>query len=236
MILGKIIGKTTTLTFKFLVNGDAKKFQYIQALSEDNKYLLAQITELEREQDTTAHCIVLGYREKNILRKPLKPLKPNTEILLAEPDFIKQTLGLQQKTSGYIGLLDNYNIKVHLDLNNIITKHLAILAKSGSGKTYCVSTILEELLEKKVPVLIIDPHGEYSSLKSPNPKDKEAMQTFNIKPKAYADQIQEYTPTPEYNTDAIPLKLSLNNTQTSELTHLLPAKLSNSQFLKLLNC
>ena len=31
------------------------------------------------------------------------------------------------------------------------------------------SVIREEIMERNVPIVIIDPHGEYSTLKMPNP-------------------------------------------------------------------
>lgn len=40
--------------------------------------------------------------------------------------------------------------------------HLGLFGGSGSGKSYALKTILEELLEKKVPNIILDPHFEMS--------------------------------------------------------------------------
>lgn len=38
--------------------------------------------------------------------------------------------------------------------------HLGLFGGSGSGKSYALKTILEELLEKKIPNIILDPHFE----------------------------------------------------------------------------
>jgi len=230
MILGNIIGKTTTMNFKFLVKGNAKKFQYVQAPFKDN-YVLAQIVEIEKELDkTVAFCNLLGYRENDKLKHLRYPLEPNTEVLVASEDFIKQTLDLKEdKNSAFIGKLDGYgNIKIYLDLNKLLTTHISILAKSGSGKSYSSSVIVEEIIEKEIPLLIIDPHGEYSSLKYES-KDKESLNKFGLKPKSYKNKIQEYSPNTEDNPECIPLKLNKNNISASELMHLLPARLSNSQ-------
>ncbi|MHA1518713.1 MAG: helicase HerA domain-containing protein [Promethearchaeota archaeon] len=40
-----------------------------------------------------------------------------------------------------------------------------ITGKSGSGKSYTVGVLIEELMKKRIPLVIIDRHGEYSSLK-----------------------------------------------------------------------
>ena len=79
--------------------------------------------------------------------------------------------------------------KVYLDLNKLLTKHLAVLAKSGSGKSFFSGVLLEELLERNIPVVVIDPHGEYSSLKYPSEVKEN---DFEIKPKEFLKHVQEY--------------------------------------------
>ena len=59
MILGTITGKTTTLGFKFSVEGNAKKFQYVQ-IPHEGSLVLSQIMEIEKDmQSTTAHCAII---------------------------------------------------------------------------------------------------------------------------------------------------------------------------------
>src|SRR3989344_484764 len=229
MILGKVTGRTSTLSFAFEVSGSPKKFDYAQIIHEGN-YLLCQIVEIEREKSTIAFCHIIGYREDGILKQLLTPPEPGTEVLKAEDSFIKETLGLKEdKNSAYLGTLKGYdNLKVYLDLNKLLTKHVCILAKSGSGKSYSTGCLIEEILEREIPLLIIDPHAEYSTLRLQNDKDKEALLKFGITPKAFRN-INEYSPDPEINPNTRHLKLNSNNMTSSELIHLLPAKLSNAQ-------
>ncbi|MAG77947.1 ATPase [archaeon] len=140
---------------------------------------------------------------------------------------MSKILGLEGKeNNAYIGKLEGRDkLKVFLDLNQILTKHVNVLAKSGSGKSYNVGVLLEELLERNVPIVILDPHGEYSTLKYPNPKDKQRMQLFEIEPKNYLEQIEEFST----EDNAKPLKLNSKNLTSGELIKLLPAKLSPSQ-------
>ena len=223
MILGKIIGKVTTKNFTFLVTGPAKKFEYIQVLHKENYYVLSQIIEIEKDiNQATAYCNIIGYKESNAIKQLKTPLEPETEALKAEDSFIKEILSLeQQQNSAFIGHLNGKDIKVYLNINKLLTKHIAILAKSGSGKSWTSAVLIEELLDKNVPILIIDPHGEYSSLKYP--ADNTA--------KGYIKQIKEFSPDTAINPEAKPLRLSAN-LNPSELIHLLPARLSNAQ----LNC
>ena len=231
MYLGKIVGKTSTKDFRFKLDEKAEKFQYIQ-FTQNNTPVLAQIIEIEKDPEKTiAICQTLGYRDHNTRLQILKtPPEPNTEIFNADDSTIREILGLNdKKAAAYIGKLTNYpNIKVYLNLNNLLTKHLAVLAKSGSGKSFCTAVLIEELLDKKIPVVIIDPHGEYSSLKHAAENSPE-LEKFDIKPKSYAQEIKEYSPDVTTNPEAEPLKLSNQNMTSKELLHLLPTKLSNNQ-------
>lgn len=232
VVLGTVTGKLQTTEFKFFVEGNAKKFQYVKIKSEEGMDVLAQIVELSREGlKLIADCIILGYRDKGVLRGLRRPLLPGTVVMDAEDEFVERTLGLGKKKDGaYIGSLEGRDkVRVFLDLNKALTKHVCVLAKSGYGKSYTVSVLLEEIIERGVPVLIVDPHGEYSSLKQASDKNLKKMDLFGIEPKGYEDKLIEYSPAVEYNTEAKPLVLNMKNISSTELIHLLPARLSNSQ-------
>lgn len=227
------MGKSSTTEFKFLITGDAKKFQYIQILSQDI-FVLGQIVEIEKEKDAIAHCVVIGFRDVNLVLRGLRyPFEPNVEVLEAQDDFIKDTLGLKEdKSYAYIGSLDGHqNLKIFLDINKLLTKHICILAKSGSGKSYAVGVLLEELLDKNVPVVVIDPHGEHGSLKLPNDdkKDLEKLESLGLKSTGYLKKIIEFSPDIESNVDAKPLKLDITNLTPHELIKMLPGKLTSIQ-------
>lgn len=232
MLLGKITGKSGTNQFSFLVEENAKKFMYVKAVHKEGFNVLAQVIDVEKEkEETRAKCNVLGYRDKqSVLRNLRTPLEPGAIVEYADDDFVRSVLDLKDSKNGaFVGFLeDRENIKVYLDLNNIITKHLAVLAKSGSGKSFFMGVLLEEILEKKIPIIVIDPHGEYSSLKFPSDK-KDMLKKYGLEPKSYIKQIQEYSPDVEKNPEAKVLKLSAKSLIGSELMHLLPAKLSSSQ-------
>ncbi len=233
MILGKVIGKTSTKQFAFKVEDRAQIFEYVQVMHHSGDFVLAQIEEIEKDSErSVAFCHVIGYRDDEGKLQIIKsPLDPGVEVLRADDDFIQEILGLEKKkNSAYIGILDGReHLKVYLDMNKVLSKHVVVLAKSGSGKSYCSSVLLEELLLKKIPVVVIDPHGEYPSLKYPNPKDKENMIRFGIEPQGFLKQIQEFSPDVKLNPDAKPLKLSNRNLTSAELIHLLPTKISSSQ-------
>ena len=229
MLLGRICGKVTTTECMFLVDANPQKFDYVQVFHKGYDFVLCQIVEIERtEQETKAKCIILGYLDNGIVKQIRTPFEPGMEVLPAEDEFIRSIIRLDDDKNGaYLGFLEGKKIPVYLNLNKLLTKHLAILAKSGAGKSYSVGVLLEEIMEKKVPLLIIDPHGEHSEMKRPNDKDHDAMIGFGIQKKGYADQIVEYGD-PALKPDLKPLKLP-ENISASELLHILPSKLSAAQ-------
>jgi hypothetical protein len=58
-------------------------------------------------------------------------------------------------------------VPIALDLRAITSTHLAILASTGAGKSYLAGVLIEELMlpHNRAAVLIVDPHGEYETLK-----------------------------------------------------------------------
>ncbi|MCF7861742.1 ATP-binding protein [Candidatus Woesearchaeota archaeon] len=232
MKLGLIVGKTTTTTFTFEVENQVKKFDYVQVYHPDYRFVLCQVVEITRDiEKTLAKCIPLGYRDKHgIIKQVRTPFKIGTEVLTAEDDFIQAVIELKQDKNGaYLGRIDGKSIDVFLDLQKVLTKHLAVLAKSGAGKSYTVGVLLEEIITKRVPLLIIDPHGEYSTLKHPNTNKKEIRQLkkFGLEPRSFTDYVVEYGDV-EMNSSFRPLKLS-SQMEAAELLHMLPSKLTNVQ-------
>ncbi len=228
MILGKITGKITTTHFDFLIEKQTKKFEYVQVLHKVYDYVLCQVVEIERTEKDIAKCIVIGYKDDKGRIKPIRiPFDHGTEVLRADDEFIKKVIKLEDDTKGaYIGKLEGKDIDILLDLKKLLTKHVAVLAKSGAGKSYTVGVLIEEIIEKKVPLLVIDPHGEYHSLRHKNEEDKQILAEFGLEPKAYKN-VQEYGD-PNLNKDVRPLKLN-NNLTPHEIVSLIPGKLSNTQ-------
>jgi DNA helicase HerA-like ATPase len=234
MILGHITGKTTTTSFSFLVERETKKLDFVQVFHKRYDYVLAQVIELEMDEDKTlAKCRIIGYKEKDGTFKQIRiPFAPKSEVLLAQDEFIKDIIEINTKEGAYVGKIEGKNIPIHLNLKNLLTKHIAILAKSGAGKSYTAGVLLEEIMDRNVPLLIIDPHGEYSEMKYANDEERDIkkMGSFNIKPKRYTKNIKEYGFVDGLN----PIKLN-DDLKSDELMHMLPTKLSSSQQALLYN-
>ncbi len=228
MILGRIIGKASTTKFSFEVTGEAKKFLYAQVQHKDYGYVLCQITELLSDYEKTiAYCNIIGYKEDGKIKQIRTPFEIGSEVLVAEDSMIEDVIAINTKNSAYIGNLEGKDIKISLDLQKLLTKHIAVLAKSGSGKSYTVAVLIEEILKKGLPVVVIDQHGEYYSLKYPNNKEKEQLSLYGLQAKGFFQQIVEYG-NQNFNANFKQLKVS-DNLNAQELLHIVPMKLTSAQ-------
>ncbi|MCX6665213.1 MAG: DUF87 domain-containing protein [Euryarchaeota archaeon] len=253
--VGFIYGDVGSTEFNFTVDDkNLKKFDYVTAPHKDG-YVLAQVMDIKCHSDFKAEELktvkttgqlpsihselfgqasVIGLRDnKGTLQVPRTPFEIGSSIIEAEEDFIRHILGVQaDKDSGaYIGLLKGHTLPVFLNIDTLVQKHICILAKTGGGKSYACGVLVEEMLKKKIPLVIIDTHGEYASLSNPNKEKKEQknMSRFNVHPKDYSSQIQEYSPVDGRGKDVIHLTLNGMNLDAREIIDLLSAKLSGPQ-------
>ena len=116
-------------------------------------------------------------------------------MFLAEEPLIADVLGLKHRgnVGAYVGLLRNHSLRIELDINQLVQRHVSVLAKTGGGKSYLLGVLIEELLRHKVTCLIIDPHGEYGSLRRPAEANG-VHARFHVEAQGFAPQIQEYLP------------------------------------------
>ncbi len=105
---------------------------------------------------------------------PRRPPDPGTKVHLASSAMLRSVLNRQdpnQQGGAHLGSLllrKEGEVPVVLDVKEMVSTHLAILAGTGSGKSYTAGVLIEELLlpKNRAAVLIFDPHGEYHTLSS----------------------------------------------------------------------
>lgn len=131
------------------------------------------VLSLSREM-VTAVCQILGAEpldgsaggKLDHLRYPPRPAsnayRPDSK------DIARVVLGeLEQKQNRALDIATLSNrpeVDVKVDGHAIVSRHLAILAMTGAGKSVTARRIIEELAKKNYPIVIFDPHGEYSGL------------------------------------------------------------------------
>lgn len=117
---------------------------------------------------------VLGYYDTQMMEfiNPRVPPAGGASICIAEDDYLANTLSRKQKGtlgSAHLGSLLSRApdaVPIALDVRGFTSTHLAILASTGSGKSYLAGVLLEELMmpHNRAAVLVVDPHGEYNTL------------------------------------------------------------------------
>ncbi|MDL0136859.1 ATP-binding protein [Halobacterium salinarum] len=57
-------------------------------------------------------------------------------------------------------------VDIHIPIDEFAATHLAILASTGSGKSYTAGVLMEEMMmaDSRASLLVFDPHGEYDTL------------------------------------------------------------------------
>jgi hypothetical protein len=61
-------------------------------------------------------------------------------------------------------LIARQDVEVTLSAPKMVSRHMAILAMTGGGKTVAARRIIRELIGYRYPMLILDPHGDYIGL------------------------------------------------------------------------
>ncbi len=71
-----------------------------------------------------------------------------------------------ERGSASIGTVLGAEADIVLSVRDMVSQHVSVIASTGAGKSYTVGVLVEELLKpyNMAPVLIFDPHGEYSTL------------------------------------------------------------------------
>ncbi|MBW7882366.1 MAG: ATP-binding protein [Caldilineaceae bacterium] len=117
---------------------------------------------------------VLGYHDAVFgdFINPRVPPAGGAPVFIASDELLTEVLS--KKRHGAVGsallgsLLSRPDgaVPVALDVRAFTSTHLAIIASTGSGKSYLAGVLLEELMmpHNRASVMVIDPHGEYNTL------------------------------------------------------------------------
>jgi DNA helicase HerA-like ATPase len=237
--IGMIYGDIGPTEFKCSVLAPVEKNEFIQVnhdtcgmvlgrvdtierktdLSIEKAHLLAKGEHVQIEEMVSASIAIVGYRdERNLLQAPRTPFKAGEEVEKASEDLIRKVVGLREdrKTGAYIGMLRGHDVQIFLDINGLIQKHVSILAKTGGGKSYMAGVVLEEFLKHDVTTVVIDPHGEYSSL-AQRAKSVPLGEKFRVVPNSYESKLAIFSPDTKVNPNAKSLKFTLANLQPRDI-------------------
>ncbi len=240
--VGIIFGNVGTCDFYFRVFGDIETMEYIQVEHAHEGWVLGRVSSMERktnlsldkakkiedgedvdiDEEVIAKVDIVGFRDdRGLLQVPRTPFKAGDHVYRATDQLIKEVIGLKEnmETGAYVGLLFGHNIRVEVDINAMVQKHVCILAKTGGGKSFLCGDLIEELMKHDVTTLIFDPHGEYGAMRDKGTAPK-SQRNFNVTPKSYDDLICEFATDTTINPRAKPLRFTLSNLEARDLLEL----------------
>ncbi len=159
----------------------------------------------------------IGYFNEQLgdFINPRIPPMPGQPVHLASNEMLARMLSPRRQGEpggAHIGSLltrQTDEVPIVLAVREVVSTHLAVLASTGSGKSYLAGVLLEELLmpHNRAAVLIIDPHGEYGTL-------QEIHQHPAFQQGAYRPEVRLYTPEK--------IKVRISSLTEADLVYLLP--------------
>ncbi len=128
-----------------------------------------EVAELNsRDKNYKVKVGILGFLEK--LQKghvvlPAVPPLPGTSVLEATQNDLGMIFGPSGKEWIRIGsLLRNQEIEAKININKIVSRHFAILAMTGMGKSNLVSLVAKDVASLNGTLIIFDYHNDYENL------------------------------------------------------------------------
>jgi DNA helicase HerA-like ATPase len=124
----------------------------------------------DEEDSTTIYRLIEAELIEEIIgveiRAPQSLPNSGAEVFVAEEEEILRTLGLvKDKASGLDIGETTSGTKVDIILKReAIQRHMFICGTTGSGKSYAMGVVAEELNKHKLPIIFIDTQDEYSAL------------------------------------------------------------------------
>ncbi|MDE1828999.1 MAG: ATP-binding protein [Thaumarchaeota archaeon] len=121
-----------------------------------------------RDKNYKVKIGILGFLDnlqKGHVIIPAVPPLPGTSILEATEKDLGMIFGPAGKEWIRIGsLLRNPNIEAKININKIVSRHLAILAMTGMGKSNLVSLVAKHVASLNGTLVIFDYHNDYENL------------------------------------------------------------------------
>ncbi|MFC6721551.1 helicase HerA domain-containing protein [Halobacteriaceae archaeon SHR40] len=154
------INQSSTLGFELEMDYDEGFVEgdFVQVPGPTDGEYVAQITHTETSNDhIEASASVIGSY-------PDLPFRQGTEVEKADERLVLETLTLPPDGIN-IGTLRSFGTPLYLSVEKFMEKQMGVFGRTGSGKSYTAGVLMEELFEYEQPMVIIDPHGEYASLK-----------------------------------------------------------------------
>jgi len=105
---------------------------------------------------------ILGFlTESGELQLPKRAVTPGKPVYIAPTELLEKFYSYPKEEAIQVGsLITRSEVPVFLSIKGF-RRHLALIAQTGSGKTYLAGILADELLAKGGTVVMLDPHADY---------------------------------------------------------------------------
>lgn len=152
-----IFGVVTSLRMEE-INLDTSKKETPKVTDDEKRIEIELIGEAKR--------IGLGDEEFNFQRGVSNYPLPGHEIHIASIQELRKIYSRPDSPGFKIGTISKAaGLPVHLNTNDLLGKHFAVLGTTGSGKSCTIALILRSLITEypKSHIVVLDPHNEYKA-------------------------------------------------------------------------
>ena len=192
MAIGQVIGSTTLRSFRFVIKEGSEEYVkrdefvtvdeavtgskilgVIKDIVITNELLpddfgrdlrLSDII-LKEGEYPVPQVKVLGAINEERVETPRHGIKPGSDIELASDNLLDKMLKVPDERAALIGNLSTRpSVGVGVDINEMVSRHIAVLAMTGAGKSYTVGVIVEELMAKGGALVVFDLHNEFRGI------------------------------------------------------------------------
>ncbi len=162
----------------YLEDGEEKRLLgMIQSLERENPYLPESIKKPDQAENIKRFSLkensikgeinilgeIIDTGDEIFLQIPRTPPLPASEVFEADPQILKKVFGAKSKKFVRIGRLlsEKEDVPVYIDIEQVVLRHLAVLAITGAGKSNTISVLLKNIINLNGTVAVFDFHGEY---------------------------------------------------------------------------
>ena len=188
-MVGKIVYISNTLAHIELEEVNSNLMNMHVIFEDNGRTIIGEVEDIDNKK-VTIHFLGEIINNKFIAGLIMKP-SLNSKIRLITSDEIKYLVGNDTENNLFLGYSPLYdNCPIYTDINELFSNHMAIFGNTGSGKSYGVARLLQNLFEKtkivpfKSNFFIFDAYGEYhnafSSIGKYNPNYHFKYYTTNL--------------------------------------------------------
>jgi DNA helicase HerA-like ATPase len=153
--------------------------KYLQIKEGNHNYVICSIQSIKINDDTNKYIInsqPIGVFSDDFKQGSSVLPSPTEEVFIIDNAIMNKIFSKDSNYTFEFGqLIQNPDIKLHINGNSFFSKHIAVVGSTGSGKSCTVAKILQDAVgiskktninngnQKNAHVIIFDIHSEYKS-------------------------------------------------------------------------